>query len=270
MKPKMYGFNKSSLLIMSCTGKGSWQDLFFDNQSAKNRSCISDEHKVNQLNKMNEQDSSQKGPILIAGGLFVVIEGIDGTGKSTQLHLLAEKLQQLGYAVVATREPTDGPYGRKIRELFVDRQAVSQEEELELFIADRDQHVQEVIKPALADGCVVVCDRYYLSTVAYQGANGMDPELIMERNRGFPVPDLAIIFEIEPTQGIDRIQNQRNETPNTFEKESNLRKVAAIFASMQHPYIKRIGASDSIENVHQQVVMAVEKTLAHKTIQTVK
>jgi dTMP kinase len=206
-----------------------------------------DEHKVNQLNKMDEQDSSKKGPIIIAGGLFVVIEGIDGTGKSTQLHLLAEKLQQLGYAVVSTREPTDGPYGRKIRELFVDRQAVSQEEELELFIADRDQHVQEVIKPALADGCVVVCDRYYLSTVAYQGANGMDPEFIMERNRDFPVPDLAIIFE-----------------------ESNLRKVAAIFASMQHPYIKRIGASDSIENVHQQVVMAVEKTLAHKTTQTVK
>ncbi len=96
----------------------------------------------------------------------------------------------------------------------------------------------------------------------------MDPDAILQKNKDFPVPDLAIILEIEPAQSIDRIQNQRNEDPNTFEEESNLRKVAAIFASMQHPYIKRINASDSIENVHQQVLKAVEETLAHKTIKT--
>ena len=98
----------------------------------------------------------------------------------------------------------------------------------------------------------------------------MDPEFIMEKNINFPVPDLAIILEIEPAQGIDRIQNQRNEDPNTFEEESNLRKVAAIFGTMQHLYIKRIDAANSIENVHQQVLSEVKKTLAHKTIQTVK
>ena len=223
-----------------------------------------------QVNNIDEQNPSSKGPVLVVGGLFIVFEGIDGTGKSTQLHLLAEKLQQLGYAVVSTREPTDGPFGQKIRELFVDRGVASQEEELELFIADRDQHVQEVIVPALADGCVVVCDRYYLSTVAYQGANGMDTEFIMKKNNDFPVPDLAIILEIEPAQGIHRIQNQRNENPNTFENEANLRKVAAIFSLMQHPYIARIDAADSVENVHQQVLSVVEKTLAHKTIQTVR
>ena len=223
-----------------------------------------------QVSQIDDQNPGRKAPTLVAGGMFIVFEGIDGTGKSTQLHLLAEKLQQLGYAVVTTREPTDGPFGQKIRELFVDRKSVSQEEELELFIADRAQHVQEVIAPALADGCVVVCDRYYLSTVAYQGANGMDPESIMEKNNNFPVPDLAIILEIEPAQGIHRIRNQRNEDPNTFEEESNLRKVAAIFSMMQHLYIRRIDAADSIENVHQQVLSEVKKTLAHKTIQTVK
>lgn len=226
--------------------------------------------KYTKLNQMNEQDSSRKEPHFVVGGLFVVLEGIDGTGKSTQLHLLAEKMQQLGYAVVSTREPTDGPFGQKIRGLFVDRGTVSHEEELDLFIADRDQHVQEVITPALADGCVVVCDRYYLSTVAYQGANGINPDYIMKKNKDFPVPDLAIILELEPTQSIHRIQNQRNENPNTFEDESNLTKVAAIFTSMQHHYIKRICASDSIENVHRQVLKAVEETLAHKTIQTGK
>ena len=217
-----------------------------------------------QASGLDEQDPARKGPLLIPGGLFIVFEGIDGTGKSTQLHLLAERLRQLGYAVVATREPTNGPYGQKIRELFVDRGAVSQEEELELFIADRDQHVKEVIGPALADGCVVICDRYYLSTVAYQGANGMDPELILQKNADFPVPDLAIILEMEAAQGIERIQNQRNEHPNTFEGEANLQKVATIFTAMQHDYIARINGSDTIENVHRQVFEAVAKVLAKK------
>lgn len=214
---------------------------------------------------LDENDAAQKGPLLIPGGLFIVFEGIDGTGKSTQLHLLAEKLRGMGYAVVATREPTDGPYGQKIRELFVDRGAVSREEELELFIADREQHVKEVITPALADGCVVICDRYYLSTVAYQGANGMDPEQILKKNENFPVPDLAIILEIEPAQGIHRIQKQRNEHPNTFEGEANLQNVAKIFGTMQQDYIVRINGSGSIENVHLQVFEAVAKELVRKS-----
>ena len=213
---------------------------------------------------MEDVKNSRKKTILVDGGLFIVFEGIDGTGKSTQLHLLAEKMQQLGFAVVETREPTDGSYGRKIRELFVNREKVSQEQELDLFIADRDEHVRRVIGPALAEGRVVVCDRYYLSTVAYQGANGMDIDLIMDKNKSFPVPDLAVILEIEPAESIFRIRNHRNEKPNTFEEESNLQKVAVIFAAMQMPYIKRINGADSIENIHQQVVAAVEETLSHK------
>lgn len=210
-----------------------------------------------------------KGSLLIPGGLFIVFEGIDGTGKSTQLQLLAEKLRNLGYAVVTTREPTDGPFGQKIRELFVKRDTVSHEEELELFIADRKQHVQEVINPALADGCVVICDRYYLSTVAYQGANGIDPALILEKNAAFPVPDLAVILEIEPAQSIHRIQNQRNEHPNTFEQEAYLQKVAAIFAAMDQSYIRRIRGGDSIENVQRQVFETVEQELVRRGARTV-
>jgi dTMP kinase len=223
-----------------------------------------------QTSRIDEQESAQKRPLLIPGGLLIVFEGIDGTGKSTQLHLLSEKLRQLGYAVLVTREPTDGPYGKKIRELFLDRGSVSQEEELELFIADRAEHVKEVIAPALADGCVVVCDRYYLSTVAYQGANGMSQDMILEKNKNFPVPDLAIILEIEPAQGIHRIQNQRNEHPNSFEQEENLQKVAEIFGAMQQEYIKRINGSGSIEHVHRLVFEAVAKILNQKACQQVE
>jgi dTMP kinase len=199
------------------------------------------------------------------GGLFIVFEGIDGTGKSTQISLLAEKLKSRGYSVVATREPTDGPYGKKIRELFVNRAAASREEELELFMADRRQHVESVIVPAMAEGQIVLCDRYYLSTAAYQGANGMDPDDILSRNKTFaPVPDLALILEIEPALGIHRIQAHRHESPNTFEEESNLQKVADIFSSLREEYIRRIDASQNVEEVHQQVMQEVEKVLAMK------
>lgn len=207
-----------------------------------------------------------KDVLRIPGGLFIVFEGIDGTGKSTQVRLLAEKLRKLGYAVIQTREPTDSLYGQKIRELFTDRTSVSQDEELQLFIADRDQHVREVITPALSDGCIVVSDRYYLSTVAYQGANGMDPDMILKKNAVFPVPDLAFILEIEPAQGIHRILNQRNENPNTFEEEANLLKVAEIFAAMEQDFIKRINGAGTIEDVHRQVIEKVAGLLARKTM----
>ncbi|NOQ46214.1 MAG: dTMP kinase, partial [Desulfobulbaceae bacterium] len=85
-------------------------------------------------------------------GLLIAFEGIDGTGKSTQLHMLARYLQEQGFAVVETREPTNGPYGKKIRVLYVDRGRCTLEEELELFIRDRRQHVDELIVPALSKG----------------------------------------------------------------------------------------------------------------------
>ena len=201
----------------------------------------------------------------LPGGLFIVFEGIDGTGKSTQINLLADELKESGYSVVTTYEPTNGPYGQKIRELFINRSTVSHEEELELFMADRRQHVKNVIAPALAKGQVVLSDRYYLSTAAYQGANGLDPDDILARNKTFaPIPDLALILEIEPALGIHRIQEHRQESPNTFEEESNLHRVAAIFKSMQEEYIRRIDASTTVEAVHQQVMQEVKKVLSQK------
>ena len=204
---------------------------------------------------------------ILPGGLFIVFEGIDGTGKSTQINLLADDLKDLGYSVVTTFEPTNGPYGQKIRQLFVNRAAVTHEEELELFMADRRQHVEAVIRPALAMGKVVLSDRYYLSTAAYQGANDLDPDDILARNKAFaPIPDLALVLEIEPALGIHRIQNHRQELPNTFEEESNLHRVAAIFSNLQEEYISRIDASKTVDKVHQQVMLEVKKLLDAKKV----
>jgi dTMP kinase len=194
-------------------------------------------------------------------GKLIVFEGIDGTGKSTQLALLEKALAERGLPVVATREPTEGTYGRRIRALYRDRQSISREEELQLFIADRREHVQEMIVPALSAGKIVLCDRYVLSTVAYQGAAGLDPTEILRQNTFAPLPDLALLFQAAPETGIARITGKRGETLNDFEQVDTLTRVAKIFAALDYPYIRRIDATGSISAVHTAVINAVEHLL---------
>ncbi len=193
-------------------------------------------------------------------GLLIAFEGIDGTGKTTQIRLLAEALKEKGYGVIATCEPTNGPYGKKIRQLFLKRHTVSREEELALFVADRRQHVNEVIEPALDSGKIVLTDRYYLSTAAYQGAAGGDPEEIIRQNEDFaPVPDLVILLVAPVVLGVHRVQKLRNESLNDFEQEQGLEKVAAVFARLDRGYIKRLDATQSVEEVHRGVMMYVDQ-----------
>ncbi|HIJ78232.1 MAG: dTMP kinase [Desulfobulbaceae bacterium] len=188
-------------------------------------------------------------------GLFVVFEGIDGTGKTTQIEMLARVLEQKGMTVVATREPTDGQYGQKIRKLFQDRSSATPEQELQLFMDDRREHVREVVAPALAAGQVVLCDRYYFSTAAYQGAAGHDPRTIIAENEKFaPIPDLVIILEAPVAVGVHRVQKLRGEILNDFEQESMLDKVAAIFADLEGDYIRRVDCTGDAATVHRLVL----------------
>ena len=196
-------------------------------------------------------------------GLLIVFEGIDGTGKTTQIRLLNERLNKMGLDVVATREPTDGKYGLKIRQLFADRRSCSLQEELDLFIEDRKEHVQKVIQPALAAGKIVVSDRYYLSTAAYQGAAGHDPDEIIAMNEKFaPRPDLVLHLVLPVEESLHRIQHLRNETLNDFEKEESLRKVAGVFDGFQYDYIKKIDATQNVDAVHECVMVHVQELLA--------
>ncbi|WP_205749358.1 dTMP kinase [Desulfopila sp. IMCC35008] len=194
-------------------------------------------------------------------GRLIVFEGIDGTGKSTQLPLLAQYLESKGFMVTVTREPTDGAIGQKIRALYSSRENTTPEEELQLFLDDRKEHIEQVVGPALASGKVVLCDRYYLSTAAYQGANGFDPLEIIKRNNFAPKPDIALIFEQPIETSLERITTSRGEALNDFEQADSLKKVSAIFDMLDFPCIRRIQANDTIENIHRKVIEAVADSL---------
>ncbi|MDX9840852.1 MAG: dTMP kinase [Desulfobulbus sp.] len=197
-------------------------------------------------------------------GLLIAFEGIDGTGKSTQLPLLAEWLRGQGHTVVETREPTDGPYGREIRTLYQDRARVSPERELELFVLDRRQHVAECIRPALEEGHIVLTDRYYFSTAAYQGAGGRDPAAIFAANAFAPEPDLVLLLTLPVSAGVARIRDLRGETLNDFEQQEQLEKVAALFASFPHDCIMRIQAARPVTAVQAAIREAVRPLLVHQ------
>lgn len=199
-------------------------------------------------------------------GILIVFEGIDGTGKTTQIRLLAEQLEKRGLDVIATREPTDGTYGKKIRELYSNRNSVTKKEELELFLQDRKEHVEDLIQPALLQGKVVLTDRYYLSTAAYQGAAGIDPEIILKENEAFaPCPDLAIIIELPVDESVLRIEKYRKESLNDFEQEESLRRVAKVFASINRNFIRRVDGLKNIDDVHKEIMVHIELLLQSRS-----
>jgi dTMP kinase len=199
-------------------------------------------------------------------GLLIAFEGIDGTGKSTQLPLLAAYLRSQGCVVVETREPTSGPYGQQIRALYQNRNQVSPEQELELFLLDRRQHVAECILPALAQGAIVLTDRYYFSTAAYQGAAGCDPAAIFARHDFAPEPDLVLLLTQTPVESVARIRDLRGEKLNDFEQQEQLEKVAALFASFSHGCIVRIHAARPVAEVHSSIREAILPLLVTKGV----
>ena len=135
-------------------------------------------------------------------GFLIAFEGIDGAGKSTQAKILHDQLAGRGWSVVLTKEPTTGPWGQILRD-SAQTGRLSIEEEVETFLKDRREHVSELILPRLRAGCVVIVDRYYFSTAAYQGARGVDPQELLRRNEEFaPEPDLLVLFDLEVERGL--------------------------------------------------------------------
>jgi dTMP kinase len=145
-------------------------------------------------------------------GLFIAFEGGEGAGKSTQVALAADWLRSLGRAVVETREPGGTPLGRQLRDLLLDSAAQpTPRAEALLYGADRAQHVESVIRPALAAGRVVLSDRYVDSTLAYQGAGrglGDDARVVTAWATGGLLPDLTVLLDLDPTTGLARAGNR--------------------------------------------------------------
>jgi len=164
--------------------------------------------------------SPQADPRLISAagrrGFFVTFEGIEGSGKTTQIGRLAERLLAEGEPVLTTREPGGSPLGRQLRAILLaeDTVPIGTTAELLLYVADRAQHLHDVIEPALAAGSHVLCDRFLEATLAYQGyARGIDLDFIRALHRRPPLdrrPDRTILLDIDPELGLARAR-RRNE-----------------------------------------------------------
>jgi len=194
-------------------------------------------------------------------GVLVVLEGIDGAGKSTQLRRLKEALERAGVEVMADREPTDGPHGRRLRASATEGR-LGPAEELELFIADRREHVEQVILPALGLGKVVLLDRYYFSNAAYQGSRGLDWEEILRVNEAFaPPPDLLFWLDLPPEASASRIEGRGMEV-NAFEHRDQSGTLPGdLRPGSGSPAMRRIDASQSADVVFEALWGEVQELI---------
>lgn len=189
-------------------------------------------------------------------GILVAVEGIDGAGKTTQVELLCRRLSTAGFHVLRTKEPTNGPAGQQLR-ASARAGRLPPEQELALFLADRAAHVREEIDPQLAAGVVVVVDRYYFSTIAYQGARGLDVEDLRTRNEAIaPRPDLLLLVDVPVEEGLRRITHGRGDVADAFETRESLEATQRIFRAMDFPYLVRLDGLRPAAELHRQATDA--------------
>lgn len=198
-------------------------------------------------------------------GTFITFEGIDGSGKSTQLRLLANFLRAHGCDLVLTREPGGTPLGLRLRAALLDaHEEVDPLTELLVFAADRAQHVRRLLRPALEAGQVVLSDRYADATVAYQGAGrGFSPELVTQivqlATEGLK-PDLTLLFDLPVESCLERTRRRtegrhkgdRLDAENS-EFHSRVRKAYLQIANAESDRVKVVDTTRSVEETHEQV-----------------
>jgi dTMP kinase len=198
-----------------------------------------------------------------ATGVLLALEGVDGSGKTTQARLLAQALQRRGHKVVLTGEPTTGPAGKRLRRYLAGpSRHLRPVTELALFVGDRREHVARVIKPALAAGQIVITDRYYYSSVAYQGALGLDAARILAANEAFaPRPHLVFILTLPPALAVARLARSRDRRRQVSEGQGYLEQVAAIYASLTGPHIHRVDAAAAPQTIHARILQTALQAL---------
>ena len=201
--------------------------------------------------------------------MFITLEGIEGSGKTTQIDRLAEFFHDRGMACVTTRQPGGTVIGENIRSILLnpENHAIEPMTELLLYLADRAQHINEIIRPALATGKTIICDRYFDATVVYQGfARGLSVELLLELHRILfenLKPDVTLLLDLSPQQGLERAWQQLNNGQRAggesrFENEALAfhEKVRAGYlelAKLEPQRFRTIDASRNADHVFAQI-----------------
>ena len=195
-------------------------------------------------------------------GCLVVFEGIDGTGKTTQIALLAKYLRSCGLDVIKDCEPTHGPWGSRVRNAALAGERLSLEEEIECLLMDRREHVRNVIEPALAAGKWVLLDRYYMSMMAYQGACGADVESLRDMNEEFATePNLILWLDLPPEMALRRVAGRAPGQEDAFENEAFLTACTEIYSRLEMPHWHRVDANGSVQEVHARIRRIVRDEL---------
>jgi dTMP kinase len=192
-------------------------------------------------------------------GLLIAFEGIDGAGKTTQVGLLEQFFRDAEAPCQRSKEPTDGPWGRKIR-ASASNGRMSLSDELHALTEDRKEHIAKLISPALARGDAVILDRYFYSTIAYQGTAGGSADRIASQMFDIALtPDVVILIDVPPEIGLLRIQHGRKETPNRFEEMESLRKARAVFRSLadKYPNVLLVDGTQNVESVRREIMHAL-------------
>ena len=184
--------------------------------------------------------------------MLINLEGIDGCGKSTQSQFLIEEFEKNDEKTILLKEPTNGKYGKKLWEMLRGKRKATTEEILELFVLDRKEHVNEKIKPALNEGKIVIMDRYYYSTMAYQAAAGIDVSRIRKDNEFAPKPNIVLIFDLPADLAMKRVKG--HSVADVFEKEEHLEKVRKAYLNLEDdPLVHIIDATRTPEKIFDEV-----------------
>ena len=193
-------------------------------------------------------------------GKFITLEGIEGSGKSTSLDTISQSLETLNIEFIVTKEPGGGPLGKDLRKMLLDKKtSISSEVELLLMMADRKNHIENIVEPSLEKGIWVISDRYLDSSYAYQGGgrqiNVSKIDLLTELLK-LPIPDLTLLFDLSPEIALQRAKN-RSEL-DRFESEpiDFHQRIREAYLTLANDNIQRynvIDASKDIQNVKDQV-----------------
>ena len=188
-------------------------------------------------------------------GKFIVIEGLDGSGKSAQVELLVNFLKEQGKEVILTREPTlESEAGRQIKQALLGEVKIAPLQLQALYVQDRKEHLENKVVPALQKGVFVVSSRYAFSTFAYGASDGLGLDVLVKMNEHFLLPDMTIIINVSPEHCMQRIE-KRGEVKELFEQEQKLKRINEVYQKLPGMFenVMMINGEQPIDSVFEEV-----------------